>query len=49
MNIEFEQQKTFDGCKMKYLLRFDFYIPCLNIAIEYNGKQHYEPIDFLAA
>lgn len=26
--------------------RFDIYIESLNIAIEYNGKQHYEPIDF---
>ena len=26
--------------------RFDVYIKSLNIAIEYNGKQHYEPIDF---
>lgn len=25
--------------------RFDIYIPLLNIAIEYNGKQHYVPID----
>jgi hypothetical protein len=26
--------------------RFDVYIKALNIAIEYNGKQHYEPIGF---
>ena len=26
--------------------RFDIYIKSLNVAIEYNGKQHYEPIDF---
>jgi hypothetical protein len=26
--------------------RFDVYIKSLNIAIEYNGKQHYEPVDF---
>lgn len=25
--------------------RFDIYFPKYNIAIEYNGKQHYEPID----
>lgn len=25
--------------------RFDIYIPKYNIAIEYNGKQHYEPVD----
>ena len=26
--------------------RFDVYIKSLNIAVEYNGKQHYEPVDF---
>ena len=26
--------------------RFDIYFPKYNIAIEYNGKQHYEIIDF---
>jgi hypothetical protein len=25
---------------------FDFYLPEKNIIIEFNGKQHYEPIDF---
>lgn len=27
--------------------RFDIYIPSINMAIEYNGKQHYEPIDYM--
>ena len=27
-------------------LRFDFYIPKNNICIEYQGKQHYEPIEY---
>ena len=26
--------------------RFDFYIPVINTIIEYNGIQHYEPIEF---
>lgn len=26
-------------------LRFDFYIPELNMAIEYDGQQHYKPIE----
>ncbi|MDZ4785612.1 MAG: hypothetical protein SGJ02_05990 [bacterium] len=43
-NIEFEQQKIFDGCKYKSLLKFDFYLPVLNIAIEFQGQQHFEPI-----
>lgn len=28
------------------LQRIDIGIPSLNIGIEYNGKQHYEPVDF---
>ena len=45
-NIIFEEQKTFEGCKDKTLLRFDFYIPSQNLIIEYDGIQHYEPIYF---
>ena len=30
----------------KAKLSFDFYIPSLNIAIEYDGEQHFKPIDF---
>lgn len=45
-NISYEQQKTFDGCRNKLPLLFDFYLTHYNIAIEYNGKQHYEPIDY---
>lgn len=46
LNIVFEKQKTFNECKDINKLRFDFYIPSLNTCIEYNGKQHYEPIKF---
>ena len=45
-NIEFCLQKTFKECKYKDQLRFDFYIPKHNICIEYDGIQHFEPIDF---
>jgi hypothetical protein len=44
--IEYVQQKTFKDCKYKNKLRFDFYLPQYNTVIEYNGKQHYEPIEF---
>ena len=27
-------------------LRFDFYIPKFNLFIEYDGKQHFEPVDY---
>ena len=45
-NIDFITQKTFDGCKDKNLLRFDFYLIDKNICIEYDGIQHFKKIDF---
>lgn len=45
-NITFEEQKTFPDCRHKGLLKFDFYLPDLNTCIEFNGRQHYEQIDF---
>ena len=47
-NIEFLTQYSFDnlvGLKGGLLL-YDFYIPKYNILIEYNGEQHYRPIDY---
>jgi hypothetical protein len=43
-NIVFIPQKTFSDCKYKNKLSFDFYLPSYNLCIEYQGKQHYEPI-----
>lgn len=31
---------------LPYKYRYDFYLPELNIFIEFNGYQHYSPIDF---
>lgn len=45
-HIKFEKQKIFNDCKDINYLRFDFYLPELNMVIEYNGIQHYKPIDF---
>ena len=42
-HIIYEQEKTFPGMKYKKKLRIDFYIPSHNIAIEYDGKQHFMP------
>lgn len=39
--IEFEEQKSFEGCKYKKSLRFDFYIPQYNLCIESDGKIHF--------
>lgn len=44
--IKFERQKKFNGCKNIMRLSFDFYLPDFNLCIEYNGKQHYESIDY---
>ena len=41
-NIEYIEQYKFKDCKYKRPLPFDFYIPSLNLCIEYDGKQHYE-------
>lgn len=40
-NISFEKEKTFEDCKDKRLLPFDFYIDNKYI-IEYDGVQHFE-------
>lgn len=48
-DIAFEQQKSFDKCKnpkTNRLLKFDFYLPEYNLCIEFQGKQHYEPVIF---
>jgi very-short-patch-repair endonuclease len=43
-NILFEQQKRFDDCRNTFELPFDFYLPKQNVLIEYDGRQHYEPV-----
>lgn len=45
-NISFVQQYSFLDCKHNRLLHFDFYLPDFNACIEYDGIQHFEPIDF---
>lgn len=44
--IPFEREHRFDNCKDKIRLPFDFYISNYNICIEFNGKQHYEPVSY---
>jgi len=45
-NIKYEHQKSFDGCEYVKPLRFDFYLPKYNTCIEFDGIQHYIPIEF---
>lgn len=45
--IEYVRQKKFDDCVgIRYKLPFDFYLPKYRTAIEFDGKQHYEPMEF---
>ena len=48
-NIEFIAQysvKELYYKNIKNKLKYDFYLPSLNICIEYDGRQHFEPVDF---
>ena len=42
LSIEYTREHSFEYLGRK---RFDFFIPSLNIAIEYDGEQHYKSID----
>jgi hypothetical protein len=45
-NIKFIPQHKFNECRNKLPLPFDFYLPDYNTCIEFNGIQHYKPIEF---
>lgn len=45
-NVVFETQKRFSDCVHILPLPFDFYLPNINTLIEYDGEQHYRPVDF---
>lgn len=44
-NIGFEREYIFNDCKYSDVLRFDFYIPNYNLVIEYDGRQHFMPVE----
>jgi hypothetical protein len=44
--IQYEPQKTFNSCKHRRLLPFDFFVPLLNTLIEFDGGHHFTPIGF---
>jgi len=46
MSIEYIPQYKFDDCKNIRSLPFDFYMPRFNICIEYDGQQHFRPVNF---
>ena len=45
-NLKYQFQKMFSNCKNLRKLRFDFYLPEKKLAIEYDGKQHFQPVMF---
>ena len=45
-SINYTTQKTFKDCIYERPLKFDFYLSDYNICIEYDGKQHFQPIKF---
>lgn len=45
-NIQYTREQKFEDCKHKLPLRFDFYVKDMNIAIEFDGEQHYNPLSF---
>ena len=44
--IKFNTQYTFEDCKNIFCLPFDFYLPDYNMCIEYDGEQHFRPVDY---
>ena len=45
IGVNFNQQHKFDDCRNIKPLPFDFYLPDYNVCIEFDGRQHYEPIN----
>lgn len=45
-DINFLPEKRFDNCKNINTLPFDFYLPDFNLCIEFDGRQHFESIDY---
>ena len=44
--IKFETHKRFHDCKYILNLSFDFYLSEHNMCIEYDGIQHFEPVEY---
>jgi hypothetical protein len=45
-SISHEYQKKFPDCLYKRPLIFDFWLPEFNIIIEYDGIQHFQPVEY---
>jgi Zn finger protein HypA/HybF involved in hydrogenase expression len=45
-DIKYHHQYGFDTCKYINKLTFDFYLPYYNLCIEFDGRQHFEPVEY---
>lgn len=45
LGVYFEKQKRFKECRNIYTLPFDFYMPDYNICVEFQGEQHFRPVE----
>lgn len=45
-NIKYKTEQKFRECKHNSYLPFDFYLPELDICIEYDGIQHFKPMSY---
>lgn len=44
--VDFYTQWSFDDCRYCLPLKFDFWLPSYNCIIEYDGEQHFQPVQF---
>lgn len=44
--VKYNKEHSFEGCKYVNRLPFDFYLPDYNMIIEYDGIQHFKPVEF---
>ena len=46
MEIKYEQEMRFLDCRNIRALPLDFYLPQQVVAIEYDGQQHFEAVEY---
>ncbi len=45
LKIKYIRQHGFDSCRFKNKLSFDFYLPELDTCVEFDGIQHFKPVE----
>lgn len=46
VGLEYEFEKKFPDLRLIFELSYDFFVPEINTLIEYQGEQHYRPVNF---